>query len=370
MGKESIKVLHIDTEQGWRGGQQQVTYLLSAMVADGYETALVCQPQSHIQNYCLEKGLPHFPIRMFGEIDFIAGLRIAWLCRKKGYTILHLHSAHALAIGLWAKLFCPSIKLIAVRRVDFHLKKNKFSQVKYRTMLLDKIVCISEGIKKVLIQDGIPETKIVTIHSGIDIHKFDHYQSGADLKQKYGIPANQILVGTIAVMVGHKDYPNLLNAAKIVIESQENVTFCAVGDGPLKKSILELAHKLELGKRFIFAGFQNDIGSFLNMFDIFVLASRLEGLGTSILDAQSVGLPIVACHAGGIPEIVWHEQNGLLVPRKDAAALAQAILKLTRDEELRKKLGSQSLQTVGAFDIKNTVAKNMELYQLLMKDES
>jgi glycosyltransferase involved in cell wall biosynthesis len=278
-----------------------------------------------------------------------------------------LHSSHALAIGLWAKLFYSGLKLIAVRRVDFHIKKNWLSQIKYRTRKLDRIVCISEAIRQVLLADGIPAEKLVTIHSGIDIHKFDHQHSSTNLKEQFGIPANHIVVGTIAAMVGHKDYPNLLNAAKIVIENQEDVTFIAVGDGSLKNSILELAEKLALGNRFIFAGFQKDIGSFLKIFDIFVLASRLEGLGTSILDAQSVGLPIVACQTGGISEIVWHEQNGLLAPRKDAAALAQAILQLTGSENLRKQFGSRSLQTVRAFDIKTTIAKNIELYEHLMK---
>lgn len=367
MGKESIKVLHIDTEMSWRGGQQQAAYLIEAMHHDSYQTSLVCQPDSAIARFCRDKGLPFLPVRMLGEMDVIAGFRIARFCRKHGFTILHLHSSHALAIGLWAKLFYSRLKLIAVRRVDFHIQKNWLSQIKYNTRWLDRIVCISDAIRQVLIEDGIPAEKLLTIHSGIDIHKFDQQQPSADLKRQLGIPPDHIVVGTVAAMVGHKDYPNLLHAAKIVAANQKNVTFCAVGDGPLKNPILELAKQLELGNRFIFAGFQKDTGSFLKMFDIFVLASRLEGLGTSILDAQSMGLPIVACQTGGIPEIVRHEQNGLLVPRKDAAALAEAILKLTRNEVLRIQFGNRSLQTVRVFEIKNTVAKNIELYQQLMK---
>ncbi len=365
MGKESIRILHIDSEKGWRGGQQQVVYLLESMYKSGYLTELICQPNSEIQKYCEENSLPYRSFRMYGEVDFIAGFKISLYCRQKKFNILHSHSAHTLAIGLWAKIFYSKLKLIAVRRVDFHIKRHWFSQLKYRTKLLNKIVCISNGIKNVLIEDGIPADKIVTIHSGIDVHKFDDVLPEKNLRQKFGIHEDHVLVGTIAAMVGHKDYPNLLKAAKIVIEKEDNVTFCALGDGPNKSEILELAHKLQLGKRFIFAGFQRDIRQFLKSFDIFVLASHLEGLGTSLLDAQAVGLPIVACDTGGISEAVSHEKNGLLVPPKNEEALAKAILILVNDKELRKKFGVHSLETVKIFDIRNTLDKNIQLYHQL-----
>lgn len=363
MGKESIKVLHIDTEKSWRGGQQQVAYLLEAMWSQGYRTALVCQPQSQIQKYCAEKQLPYLPIRMFGEADFIAGLRIASLCRTRGYTILHLHSGHALTIGLWAKLFYPKLKLIAVRRVDFHINHNWFSRFKYKTRLLNKIIGISEAIRKVLIEDGIASDKIITIHSGVDIHKFDDVVPDKNLREQYKIPSYHIIVGTVAAMVGHKDYPNLLKAAKIVIDRRDNITFCAVGDGSNKSSILDLARELQLGSRFVFVGFQKNIGQFLKLFDIFVLASHLEGLGTSLLEAKAVGLPVIACDTGGIAEAVIHGQDGLLTPPKNEQALAEAILRLANDPDLRIRLGAKALETVKQFDIQNTVNKNLQLYE-------
>jgi len=362
MGKASIRVLHIDTETGWRGGQQQVAYLLEAMLLENYATGLICQPHSQIQRYCADKKLPYLAIRMLGEIDFIAGIRIARLARKRGYKILHLHSGHALAIGLWAKLFYPDLKLIAVRRVDFHINKNWFSRFKYNTSLLNKIISISEAIKKVLIADGIAPEKVITIHSGVDLHKYDDVAPAKNLKRHYGIPPDHLIVGTVAAMVGHKDYPNLLKAAKIVINRQDKITFCALGDGPDQNDILDLAQQLQLGKRFVFVGFQKDVGQFLKLFDIFVLASHLEGLGTSLLDAKAVGLPVIACEAGGISEAISHETDGLLVPPKNELALAEAILKLANDSELRKNLSANALEMVKNFDIKNTVAKNIQLY--------
>ena len=360
---DKIKVLHIDTEKSWRGGQQQAAYLLEAMSQQGYDTSLVCQPKSAIERYCQDKALPYVPITMYGEIDFVAGFRISRICRENNFNILHLHSSHALSNGLWAKLFYSKLKLIAVRRVDFHIKNNWFSQFKYKNRWLNKIVCISHGIEKILLEDGVPAPKLVTIHSGIDIYRFKKVVPPADFRQKLGVPQNNILVGTIAAMAKHKDYPNLLKAAKIVMEQNDEISFCAIGDGPEKVRVIKLADELGLGNRFIFTDFREDIGNFLKSFDIFVLASKKEGMGTSILDAQSVGLPVIACETGGIPEIISHGENGMLVPPKNEVRLAEAIQLLVQDRQLSKTLGQNALKSVKKFDVRLSVEKNIRLYK-------
>ncbi len=364
--KKEISVLHIDSEKSWRGGQQQAAYLLERMHQSGHRTALVCPPGAAFESYCRKNALPCIPMTTYGELDFWAGYRIAALCKKNGYTIAHLHSAHAMATGLWAKLFHPGLRLVAVRRVDFHFKKNLLSRFKYNTRRLDKIVCISRGIRKVLLMDGIPESRLVTIHSGVDLKKFDPVVPPHDFKTRLGIPQDHILVGTVAAIAGHKDYPNLLYAAKSILQQTDNVSFCAVGDGPDEKEVHALAHHLDLGGRFVFAGFRNDVGNFMKSFDIFVLSSYLEGLGTSILDAQGVGLPVVACDTGGIPEAVHDRGNGLLVPPRNPAALSEAILKLVKSKEMRRNFGKQAKKSVAAFSIDITVQKNIELYRKVL----
>ncbi len=365
MGRESIKILHIDTERTWRGGQQQAIYLLEGLLKRSFSTMLVCQPKSALAEYCQQKRLPFLPIRMHGEADILAGNRIANFARKNGYEIIHLHSSHSISIGLWVKLFNSSVKLIAVRRVDFPISKNLFSQFKYRTRWLSKIVCISQGIMKILLDQGIPKSKLVVIHSGINLEKFASIQRSDDFRKQWHIPIKNILIGTVAAMVGHKDYPNLLNAAKIVLSRHADVTFCAIGSGPDQREIQQQAADLELGNQFIFFDFQKDIRNFLKNFDIFVLASSLEGLGTSILDAQAVGLPIVATETGGIPDAVQNGVNGLLVPPKSAEALAGALESLIKNPELREKFGKNGLQSVKKFAIEHTVQKNIELYHQL-----
>lgn len=368
MGTAAIKVLHIDSESGWRGGQQQAAYLLQAMHRQGFRTGLVAPPNSALGHFSRDNSLTFFPLRMLGELDALAGYHVARLCRQHGFRILHLHSSHALAIGLWAKLFYSNLKLIAVRRVDFHIRRHWFSRFKYNSRRLDRIVCISQAIRQILIEDGIPTEKLITIYSGIDIHKFDHLTVPVDFKAKLGIPADHIVIGTIAAMAGHKDYPTLLRAARIVCDTLEHVTFCAVGDGSQREMIRRLQNEWGLTGRFILPGYRSDIGHFLKSFDIFVLASKQEGLGTSLLDAQAVGLPAVACHSGGIPEIIEHGQNGWLVPAQDEQALAAALIKLATAPELRAILGQRAQESVKKFDIKYTIEQNLQLYEDLIRE--
>ena len=120
----SLRVLHVDTEFGWRGGQQQVAYLVEGMQRRGYNSVVVCQPGSDLERVCRENAWTCFPMRTHGELDALAGYRMARFCRKESFDVIHLHAAHALALGVWAKLFGAPGRMVASRRVDFHIKKN------------------------------------------------------------------------------------------------------------------------------------------------------------------------------------------------------------------------------------------------------
>jgi len=366
MVEKEIRVLHIDTELTWRGGQQQVFYLHKGLVETKIFSLLICNPNSEIQKRSQEIKLPVNLVRMFGEIDILAAFKISRICKKEKINIIQAHSAHALSIGLIAKYFYRKVKLVGVRRVDFHIKKNPLSGFKYKSNLVDKIVCVSDAVGNILKLDGLKEQKLCTIHDGIDVNKFKNIQPSLKLKESLKISPNNIVIGTIAAFVGHKDYPNLISAAKIVIGKFKDVTFIALGDGQLKQEMELLVDKLKIKKEFIFAGFQKDIGEYLKIFDIFVLSSKLEGLGTSILDAQSVGLPVIATRTGGIPEVLNDHVDGILVEKGNSEKLSAAIVSLIQDQEKRKNLGYEAMRSVKKFSIENNVDKNIDLYKELL----
>ncbi|NOX88597.1 MAG: glycosyltransferase family 4 protein [Calditrichaeota bacterium] len=368
MGKEqNLKVLHIDLVREWRGGQQQIAYLVNGLAQAGIFTELICPPDSELARRFKRQKLPFYAVKMRHAWDPLAAFRIAVYARKKKFNIIHAHSSHALSLAFLIKLFYPSLKLVASRRVDFSVNKPVIGSIKYNNPLIDCIVCISENIADVLLKDGVNRQRLRIIHSGIDLENFEDRGDSADLKRELGIPEEHRVVGTVAALVGHKDYPTLLRAAAKVCQSEPDVTFCAVGEGNDRSQLTELHNELRLGKRFLFVGFRRDPGRFYRLFDLFVLASHKEGLGTSVLDAQVHGLPVVATRAGGIPEMIRHGFNGYLVEKKNPESLAEAILELLRDPLLRKKLGQNARQSVKEFSVRHTVLKHIDLYRSLIR---
>lgn len=366
MADQEIRVLHLDTERSWRGGQQQAVYLHTHLLQLGITSVFITRKSSALAEYCTRNDLVCYSIPVHFELDPAAACRISRIVRKERINILHAHTAHALTLGIMVKILNPGLILIAVRRVEFSILHSLGSRWKYTNNLVDKIVCISHKIRQVLLAEGLASDKLITIHSGIDLTRFLDYDQQFDIHAKYGIPASHLLVGTIAAFVGEKDYPSLLKAASLIISAKPDVTFIALGDGTLALKLKQLHSELNLGSRFIFCGFQSRVGDFLHDFDIYVMASRKEGLGTSILDALSVGLPVVATRSGGIPEVIIDGYNGLLVEKEDPAALAAALSKLITDFDLRKKLAKNALVSVRDFAITNTVRRNVNLYRELL----
>ncbi|MCW8849660.1 MAG: glycosyltransferase, partial [Melioribacteraceae bacterium] len=351
MAKDNLNIVHLDTEKSWRGGQQQAFYLHKGLIEKGINSIFIGNKNSEILNRCKSENLPFYEQSMFGELDILAAIKIAQFCKKNKMTILQAHSAHALSIGLLVKLFIPSLILIGVRRVDFSIGKNKLSKLKYNTKLVNSIICISDFIKSVLIKDGVDTNKLVTIRSGVDVNKFKGIVPDTNFRKIIGVNDNQLLLGTVAAFAGHKDYPNLLKAFAEVVEKLPNTKLCIVGDGPLKNEIYKLVGELGLKNNIIFAGFVDNVGDYLHAFDIFILASKKEGLGTSIIDALSLGLPIIATKTGGIPELIKNGKNGILVEPQNHNILAAAIIDLINNPEKRKALNFESMESSKMFSI-------------------
>lgn len=367
MESKEIKVLHIDSEKSWRGGQQQAVYLHEGLLDRGIKSEFICQLNSELSTYFNIHKLPHCEIKIRGELDLYAARQVLNVCKSIEANILHAHSAHALSIGLFAKLFCKSVKLIGVRRVDFSINKNFLSRFKYNSKMIDRHVCISEKIKNVMIADCIEESKLTVIRSGVDLNKFQT-RNDKNLRLKLGIPENAFIVGTVASIVGHKDYPNLIGAAKQVCERFPDVFFVAVGDGELRDDMEKLVESKGIRDRFIFAGYRKDVADYYSIFDLFVLASKKEGLGTSILDAMACNIPVVAANAGGISEIVTDDVNGKLVPTKNSSLLAKAIINLIENKDLRKKIVSNAGEKINEYSIEHTIEENIKLYKDLLAD--
>lgn len=356
-----MKILHIDTEKTWRGGEQQVIYLAKGLEGKGHESTIVCQPDSPLAKRANAEGLRIDEMKMRGEFDILAAWRIGKFLRQEGYDILHAHTSHAHSIGLLARFFGKAKAMAVSRRVDFPIR----SRFKYNSFGIHYIA-VSEAIKKVLIKGGVSAENIEVVRSCIDIERFDKAEI-KDVKQTLGIGRDTVVIGNIAHMADHKGQIYLIRAADIVRRKHPNTRFVIVGDGELKGNLEAEAGKLALDEVVIFTGFRSDIPSILASFDIFAFPSHLEGLGTSLLDAMAMRKPIVSTTAGGIPEIADDCVNGILVPPKDPEALAAAIIRLVEDPILRLQYGNAGRRIVEeGFTVDRMVEKTEAVYRELL----
>src|SRR5204863_4348825 len=265
--------------------------------------------------------------------------RLSRTVKRLAPDVIHAHDPHGVAIAALAlslgagasKAGGRAPALLAARRVDFHLKGNSFSRWKYRQV--DCFIAASDAIRDMLAADGVPDERAITVHEGIDV---DHVAAAprVDVHEAFWLPHGAPVVGNVAALVPHKGQRYLVDAAHLVVQEVPDARFVILGEGELREHLQRQVHDHRLEKHVLLPGFRTDVLGCIKGFDLFVMSSLTEGLGTSLLDAMACGRPIVATTAGGIPEIVEDGATGLLVPPRDAPALAAAIVRALRDPAL------------------------------------
>ena len=355
--------LHIDTARTWRGGQNQVLTTVMGLRALGHRTMLVAHSGGELRQRAAE-GLDLVPLAPKTEMDLTAAWRLSRLIKQLKPDIVHAHDPHAVAmaaLGLSMSTQLAKPPLVAARRVDFHLRGNSLSRWKYRQV--DCFICASEAIRQMLIGDGVPEARAVTVHEGIDIERVDR-ATPADLHGEFWLPHQAPIVGNVAALVAHKGQRHLIEAAKAVLPHVPDARFIIAGEGELRPALERQIKEEHLEKHVLLAGFRPDVLSLHRAFDIFVMSSITEGLGTSLLDAMAAGKPIVATRAGGIPEVVADGETGILVAPRDHQAMAEAIVRLLKDEGLRRRMGDAGrARAQSLFSAERMVQNTLHLYQ-------
>jgi glycosyltransferase involved in cell wall biosynthesis len=358
--------LHIDTARTWRGGQNQVLLTVLGLRALGHRTMLVAHGDGELRARARE-GLDLIPLTPHTEMDLAAGWRLSRVLKQVRPDVVHAHDPHAVAMAAVALSMGapdPRPALVAARRVDFRLKDNALSRWKYRQV--DCFICASELIRRMLLNDGVPPDRAVTVHEGVDVGKIDA-QPAVNVHEEFWLPHNAPVVGNVAALVAHKGQRHLIEAAALVVRQVPDARFIIAGEGELRPALERQIRDHHLEKHVFLAGFRPDVLGLHKAFDVFVLSSITEGLGTSLLDAMACGKPVVATAAGGIPEVVADGETGILVAPRDDRALAAAIVRLLRDPAVRARMGQAGLARVRQrFSAGRMVHETMLVYQRLL----
>jgi len=233
--------------------------------------------------------------------------------------------------------------------------------------LADCILVNADAVREALIGQGYDPQKIVVIRNGITLTKFEKKQRGDAIRAELGVPSSAPIVGVFSRLNPMKGVQYFLDAAKILADRFQDVYFLVVGDGAVRHDLEAQAARLGLGRRIVFTGFRSDVPDLLAEAAISVLPSLSEGISNTLLESMAAGVPVIATRVGGSPEVVEDGVSGLLIPPRDADALAGAIARLLEDRALASTLGQAGMRRVTEwFSIEHAVHETEHLYESLV----
>ncbi|HXF74030.1 MAG TPA: glycosyltransferase, partial [Actinomycetota bacterium] len=207
---------------------------------------------------------------------------------------------------------------------------------------------------------------VEVLHHGVDPHHLERWSNPDGVLADLGIPDGVPVVATVANFKIHKGHRHLLEAASIVRRSLPEARFVLAGVGPTEPRVREQAAALGLDGSVVFAGLRDDAPRIAAASDLFVLPSEREGLPIALLEAMALGRAVVATRIGGIPEVVEEGRQGILVPPRDPAALAEAILALLGDPGRRARMGEEARRRAADFDLRRAVRRIEDVYEELL----
>jgi len=320
--EQTIKILHVSGAPGWRGGEQQLAYLLEGLLP-GTVQFLLLPAAAPLGDVAVKLNIPVYYFSKRSGLAISGALAIKKILATESIDLVHLHDPYAhMAFVVASSLYNIKVPAVLHRRVDFRTGNHALSRWKYNHPNIRRVICVSHAIRDILYPVIERKETLVVVHSGIDLAKYTEVATKEPtLRNVFNLPNNALIIGDVAALEDHKDLFTFIKVAEFLTKSNNLAYFIVAGDGSLRQELIKYTIQAGLGKRVFFPGFIADVPSFLHQLDIFLHTASEEGLGTSIIEAMAAGVPVVATSAGGIPELLDDQINGLLAPVGDVRQL-------------------------------------------------
>lgn len=315
-------------------------------------------PQFH------EAGIPCsiFPVKG-SELTLAEIWRLSRLIRRLSPDIVHVHLFHASRFGTTAAFLGGTRRIIRTKHSVWAPETKPGKRDRVWQVLLPLMLRRTVGVSKAVAQQiGSP----YVIYNGIDTNYFDpklidHTEHAANIA-KFGVKGGPV-IGIAARLSRAKGHQTLLEAFSQLLPDWPNAQLLIAGDGEERTTLEILILELNLTEHVHFLGSITNVREFLAILNIFTHPSIFEGLGIAVIEAMSMGLPVVATNVGGLPELITDGQDGILVEPNNSIALSKAMNRILSDPELSEKLGQNARRkAVERFSVKTMVHKYEELY--------
>jgi glycosyltransferase involved in cell wall biosynthesis len=333
-----LKILYVDLETEWRGGQSQALEALTGLRRRGHQAQLLGVEGGALARRARAAGIPVVAVgRRFKRYRASRALRR--LLRDSPPDVVHANESHALTAA-WLAGAHRSTTLVAARRLAHRIQQNKISLARYRAA--DRIFAISDFVARSVIESGISAERVVVVREGIEIPPALTAARRSAARRVWNLADDDVALGCVGYLVPEKGQDFLVCAMPEICAAQPRARLLLAGNGPLRRHLSELAVKLGVREHIAFAGFVERIEDVYSALDIFVFPSIAEPSGTSLLAAMAAGLPSVSVARGGVPEYVEDNVSGLLLPEPKPKLIASAVQRLLADPDLRARLGARA----------------------------
>jgi len=287
----------------------------------------------------------------------------------KKTDVLHLHGYGATTFG---RLAAAMRGLPVVLHEHANLTSTPWFQKVADTVLepfTDIAIAVSKSTAEFVIHARrVRRSRVKVVYLGAPLDEFGRpatSEERAEARQELGARPGDVLMGTVTRLHASKGNEYLVDAARLVIDQRPQARFYLFGEGPLLEALQTQATQHGLGDRFVFGGFVKDVRQVLCAFDVSVFPSLWEGTPLTVFEAMGAGKAIVSTDADGLCEVLTKDVDALMVPKRDARVLADAIIHLIDHPDERARLGAASRTTAESFDIQAFVRKMEQLYDIL-----
>ncbi|WP_397476286.1 glycosyltransferase family 4 protein [Pusillimonas sp.] len=350
-----MRILQLNFERGWRGGERQTLLTMKQFRAAGHHAALLARRGEPLARAARAEGFEVY------EAGGVASLCFRLLSVARGFDVLHAQTANTLT---WLALLKPLLRrpIAFTRRTAFPVTEKKQNKTRWKWRRVDLLAAISEAAAAEPRRLGVT---VEVIPSAIEAKPFD-LDHARDFSERFGLPGRKV-IATVAALTREKDPCTLVRAVHELSRVRDDFVFLHLGGGgDAEQAARELTTELGIEDIYIFAGFHEGVEDLYRLMDVFVLASTHEALGSSVLDAFLCSVPVVSTNAGGLAEVLA-DNRGLLCEVGDHKALALAMGRILDDAQLRNRLSQKAHAFVmEQHDPRRMAHRYLDAYQAML----
>ena len=370
MMKNKIRILHVAQAAG--GVDRYIRMLLKYLDKEKFENILVCSQDFHEEDYrdLVDSFEQVEMTRAIGSSDLKAIKEVRALIKKCNPDIVYAHSSKAGAITRVADIGLKNHCIYNPHGWAFNMRCSAKKKAMYTAIekiaapFCDKIICISDAEKQSALDKKIcREDKLQVIFNGVDIESYENGVRGTIKRIDLNIPEDAFVVGMVGRMSPQKAPDVFVKMAKHVKDEVPNAHFIIVGNGNQEDEIRKYAEDNDFSNSLHITGWVDNPMSYVELFDVACLLSRWEGFGLALPEYMMAGKPIVASRVDAIPNIIRNGENGLLVEVDDDIGTSKAVLRILREDGLRKKIVAQGLEDVhNRFNARRVSEEHSKLF--------